>query len=64
MDYLSSQPRSASLLADKQNPLVNTLKESMQRYLGEIKVTTHSPEKRDPEFVFYDTTRAKLNVYR
>lgn len=64
MNYLSSQPRAASLLADKQNPLVNTLKESMQKYLGDVKVTLHTPDKRDPEFVFYDATKATMNVYR
>lgn len=63
LEYLSNQPRAAPLLADKQNPLVTTLKEAMSRYLGEVKVTLHTPDKRDPEFVFYDVTKATLNVY-
>ncbi|KZC07749.1 Nicalin-1 [Dufourea novaeangliae] len=62
-DYLASQPRAAPLLADKNNMLVNTLKESMARYLGDVKVTLHTPDKQDPEFVFYDITKAILNVY-
>lgn len=61
---MSSQPRAASLLADKQNPFVNTIKEAMHKYLGDVKVTYHSSDKRDPDFVFYDITKATLNVYR
>ncbi|XP_043796563.1 nicalin-1 [Apis laboriosa] len=61
--YLASQPRAAPLLADKNNILVNTLREAMARYLGDVKITFHSPDKQDPEFVFYDVTKAILNVY-
>lgn len=61
--YLASQPRAAPLLADKNNMLVSTLKEAMSRYLGDVKVALHSPDKQDPEFVFYDVTKATLNVY-
>ena len=61
--YLASQPRAAPLLADKNNMLVGTLKEAMARYIGDVKVTLHSPDKQDPEFVFYDVTKATLNVY-
>ena len=64
MNFLTSQPRAAPLLADKQSPLVNALKEAMQKYLGDVKTTLHTPDKRDPEFVFYDVTKATLNVYR
>ncbi|GAB1860223.1 Nicalin [Camponotus japonicus] len=62
-NYFASQPRAASLLTDKHNLLVGTLKEAMARYLGDIKVTFHIPDKRDPEFVFYDVAKATLNVY-
>ncbi|KAL7291308.1 hypothetical protein TKK_0014911 [Trichogramma kaykai] len=62
MKYLTSQPRSASLINDKHS-LVNTIKESMQKYLGEVKITNHIPDKREPEVVFYDTTKATINVY-
>lgn len=61
--YLASQPRAAPLLADKNNLLVGTLKEGMSRYLSDVKVTFHTPDKQDPEFVFYDVTKATLNVY-
>ncbi|XP_032679555.1 nicalin [Odontomachus brunneus] len=62
-NYFASQPRAASLLADKHNLLVTTLKEAMARYLGDIKITLHTPDKRDPEFVFYNIAKATLNVY-
>ncbi|XP_025156888.1 nicalin-1 isoform X1 [Harpegnathos saltator] len=62
-NYFASQPRAASLLADKHNLLVATLKEAMARYLGDVKITLHTPDKRDPEFVFYDVAKATLNVY-
>ncbi|XP_015172975.1 PREDICTED: nicalin [Polistes dominula] len=61
--YLASQPRAAPLLVDKNNLLIATLKESMSRYLGDVKVTLHGPDKQDPEFIFYDVTKAVLNVY-
>ncbi|KAJ4437025.1 hypothetical protein ANN_17158, partial [Periplaneta americana] len=64
LDFLCTHPRSAQLLAEKSSPLVNTLKDAMSRYLKEVKVTYHIPDKRDPEFVFYDVTRAIVNVYR
>lgn len=62
--YLASQPRAASLLVDKNNILIATLKESMSRYLGDVKITLHGPDKQDPEFIFYDVTKAVLHVYR
>ncbi|XP_046399223.1 nicalin [Ischnura elegans] len=63
VDYLSSQPRSAQLLANKQNPLILTLQDAMARYTKEVKVTYLSPDKRDPEFVFYDISKVIVNVY-
>jgi len=35
----------------------------MNRYMRDVKVTYLTPDKRDPEFVFYDVTRAVVNVY-
>ncbi|KAJ9573916.1 hypothetical protein L9F63_008715, partial [Diploptera punctata] len=63
LDFLTSQPRSAQLLADKNSPLVSSLKDVMNRYLKEVKLTYQTPDKRDPEFVFYDVTKAVVNVY-
>nr|CAD7196312.1 unnamed protein product [Timema douglasi] len=64
VELLSSQPRSAQLLVDKHNYLLNTLKTGMNRYLKEVKASYLTPDKRDPEFVFYDVTKALVNVYR
>lgn len=63
LNYLTAQPRSAQMLCDKNNPLVNTLKASLTRYLKDVKVTYASPDKREPEFMFYDVTHATVNVY-
>ncbi|XP_063982340.1 BOS complex subunit ncln [Diachasmimorpha longicaudata] len=63
MNYLISQSRSVPLLADKNNPLVNSLQEIMSRYLIDVRTTFHTPDKRDPEFVFYDITKTNMNVY-
>lgn len=64
MNYLTSQSRSVPLLADKNNPLVKSMEEVMTRYLNDVKVSYHSSDKRDPEFVFYDVTKTTMNVYR
>lgn len=63
LDFIATQPRSAELLSEKSNPLVISLKDAMSRYLKEVKITYQTPDKRDPEFVFYDVTSAIVNVY-
>lgn len=63
MNYLTSQSRSVPLLAHKNNPLVKSIEEVMSRYLVDVKVSYHESDKRDPEFVFYDVTKATMNVY-
>ncbi|XP_075217184.1 BOS complex subunit NCLN [Lycorma delicatula] len=63
LDFLAGQPRAAQLLAEKNNPLVQTLNDILSRYLKDVKVLYQSPDKRDPEFVFYDVTKATVNVY-
>lgn len=63
LDFLVAQPRSAQLLCEKTNPLVSALQDIMDRYLKDVRITYQSPDKRDPEFVFYDVTKAIVNVY-
>lgn len=63
LDFLANQPRAAQLLAEKNNPLVTTLNDALSRYLKDVKTFYQSPDKRDPEFVFYDVTKATVNVY-
>lgn len=64
LDHIANQPRSAQLVADKNNPLVNSLKEILAKYVKDVKVTTLTPDKRDPDFVFYDVTKSVAHVYR
>ncbi|KAK6643166.1 hypothetical protein RUM43_004669 [Polyplax serrata] len=63
MDFISNQPRSAQLLAEKNNPFVHSLKETLSKYVKDVKVTTLTPDKRDPDFVFYDVTKSTAHVY-
>ncbi|XP_025835580.1 nicalin-1-like [Agrilus planipennis] len=63
ISYLSSQPRSPQLLCNKDNILVNSLQEAFNRFLREIKVSTVQPDKRDPDFTFYDVTKGMMNIY-
>lgn len=62
--YLSSQPRAAQLLVNKDNSLVAFLKNTFSKYLREVRITHATPDKRDPDFMFYDVTMGFMNVYR
>lgn len=64
MDYIGKQPRSSQMLCDKNNALVSALKEGMLKYLKDVKGTTLTPDKRDPEFMLYEGSKATVNVYR
>ncbi|CAB3383423.1 Hypothetical predicted protein [Cloeon dipterum] len=63
MDFLVAQPRAAQVLATKQNSLVTSLQSVLSRYLKDVKVSHLVPDKRDPDFSFYDVTKATVNVY-
>ncbi|XP_076330796.1 BOS complex subunit ncln isoform X1 [Tachypleus tridentatus] len=65
LDHLTSQPRSAQLLSasSPSRSLVLTLEQAMARYLKEVKATTFHPDKRDPEFVFYEPMMTAMNAY-
>jgi len=63
MKFLSSQPRSAQLLCSKDNALVAFLKDSFSRYLRDVRVSYATPDKRDPDFMFYEVTKSTVNVY-
>ncbi|KAL1110497.1 hypothetical protein AAG570_008025 [Ranatra chinensis] len=63
MDFLTSQPRAPMLLSEKNNPLIKVLQDSMHRYLKDTKTIFHTADKRDPEFVFYDVTKATVYIY-
>ena len=64
LTHLTSQPRSASILAVKgSNTIVSSLQQAMQRYLSDVKVTHLTPDKRDPEFVFFDQNKNVMTAY-
>lgn len=62
-NYLSSQPRSPQLLSVKDNLLVATFKDTFNKYLRDTKITFAVPDKRDPDFQFYQNTGGTVNVY-
>lgn len=64
INYLSSQPRAAQILCQKDNPLVGFLRETFNKYLRDVKISYAIPDKRDPDFMFYDVTKSVMNVYR
>lgn len=64
MGYLSTQPRASQLLATKDNSLVTFLKNTFNKYLRDVRITHAIPDKRDPDFMFYDVTKGIMNVYR
>nr|CAH7736006.1 unnamed protein product [Callosobruchus chinensis] len=62
LNYLSTQPRSPQLLSDKDNVLVNSLKDAFNKYLRDVKVSFVVPDKRDPDFQFYKITSGSVHV--
>lgn len=63
LELITSQPRSPQLLSGKNSPLVNTLHQILSRYTNEARVTYLKADKRDPEWVFYDVTKATMAAY-
>ncbi|KAL1513547.1 hypothetical protein ABEB36_002947 [Hypothenemus hampei] len=63
LNHLASQPRSPQLLVAKDNLILNTLLDDFNKYLTEVKVTYNVPEKRDPDYQFYGSTRGSLTIY-
>lgn len=61
---MSGQARAAQLLCAKDNPLVGTFKETFNRFLKDVRVSYVTPDKREPDFMFYDATKGALNIYR
>ncbi|KAK5647400.1 hypothetical protein RI129_002292 [Pyrocoelia pectoralis] len=63
IEFLSSQSRSAQLLSGKDNSLINFFKDAFSRYVRDVRVTHVTPDKRDPDFMFYEVTRGVVNIY-
>eukprot|EP00794_Sanderia_malayensis_P009824 gene9824-10832_t len=62
LTQLSSEARSAQLIS-KDHVLLKALEQSMSKYLKEVKRITAKADKKDPEFVFYDSFEAKMSVF-
>lgn len=64
LDVISSHPRSTQIVSNKDNYLVKIFKDYFDQHLVDTKVSYTSPDKRDPEFNFYDITKSVVNIYR
>lgn len=64
MNHLSSQSRASQILSSKDNPLIYYFRDAFSRYLRDVKITYAVPDKRDPDFQFYEVTKGTMNVYR
>ena len=63
LDLVTSAPRHPSLVAGKQSELVKTLTSALSRYTKDVTKVVTTPDRREPEYVLYDTAMASLNVY-
>ncbi|XP_044747308.1 nicalin [Coccinella septempunctata] len=63
LDVVTSQPRSTQILGSKDNYLIKVFKDYFDQHLIDTKVYYASPDKRDPEFNFYDITKSIVNIY-
>jgi len=63
LDLATSSPRHPSLVAGKQSEVVKTLTAALSRYTKDVNKVIGVPDRREPEYVLYDTPTASLNVY-
>lgn len=64
MDLVTASPRHPSLLSGKNSEMVKSLTAALARYMHEVSKVVSTPDRREPEYVLYDTTQAVMNVYR
>jgi len=57
-------PRHPSLLAGKSSEVVKSLTAALSRYTHDVVKVSSTPDRREPEYVLYDTPSATLNIYR
>lgn len=43
---------------------MNTLKDTFNKNLRDVKVAYVTPDKREPDFQFFDVTKGIVNIYR
>jgi len=64
LGILTMAPRHPSLLAGKNSEMVKSLTAALARYTHDVSKVVSSPDRREPEYVLYDTPTATVNVYR
>ncbi|XP_037080116.1 nicalin-like [Pollicipes pollicipes] len=64
LDYLTSVPRPAQLLTDASHHVVASLKAALQRDLHDVRVSSLSADRRQPDWVLYDATRGQVTAYQ
>ena len=63
MDLVTSSPRHPSMVAGKASDMVKTLTAALSRYTKDVTKVVGVPDRREPEYMLYDTPTAVLNVY-
>jgi len=61
---VTSYPRHPALLSDKNSDLVKALTSALARYTQDVATVAGNPDRREPEFILYDTHSATMNIYR
>lgn len=64
LELATAAPRHPSLLVGKNSEMVKSLTAALARYTHDVSKVVSSPDRREPEYVLYDTNQAVMNVYR
>lgn len=64
MEMVTAAPRHTSLTAGKNSEVVKSLGAALSRYTHDVSKVVSIPDKREPEYMLYDTPTATMNVYR
>ncbi|XP_065836706.1 BOS complex subunit ncln-like [Oscarella lobularis] len=62
VNYLSSFSRAAQLVG-KDHPLLSSLEQTLAKHVKDVRRYQTKPDKKEPEFVFYDIAETKLYMY-
>uniref|UniRef100_T1JL86 BOS complex subunit NCLN n=1 Tax=Strigamia maritima TaxID=126957 RepID=T1JL86_STRMM len=64
MDYLTATPRAAQMLVEpSKSQLILDLQHELSRFISDVRLSVAKPEKRDPEFTFYDAISTTMTAY-
>jgi len=64
INLVISSPRHPSLMAVKNSDVVKSLTAALSRFTHDVNKVVSTPDKREPEYMLYDTPTAVMNVYR